>query len=361
MQGLEKFENIAKEILKRCAVEDDPQSIQNWLISQVSQTQPENKKALMSWEESFDFTDSMLMEFERLAQVPDDEKKVLSWPWKSWQKVIDNLEPGMLVSITAPDGTGKTIIGESLAEHWAKHKNNVVFDHFELNRKLMMMRRVARHASIDVRTLKSGRLNAEQSNQILEMKPRLMSWEGKISYLHTPGWNIDQTVAELHRLYQEGLCDVVVLDYLEKIAASSRQLKLYGSNIYQREADNVEQLKIFAESTGIPVIMIAQMKKDSKGKSIDNLDRTGMRGAGEKSDRANLVVMAKRERVPEGYSKELDVLVDKNTMGGTGTFKQIMQPQYFRITDIAEELDKMVAKRNGKMKELPTYFVNGSD
>ena len=35
-----------------------------------------------------------------------------------------------------------------------------------------------------------------------------------------------------------------------------------------------------------------------------------------------------------GYSNEVDVLIDKNTMGGTGTFKQLMQPEYFRVGDI---------------------------
>jgi replicative DNA helicase len=145
---------------------------------------------------------------------------------------------------------------------------------------------------------------------------------------------MERTVAELRRLHAEGECDVVVLDYLEKAAPSSRQLKMFGSNGYQREADNVEQLKNFSEITEIPVIMIAQMTKEAKGQTFDRVDRSGMRGAGEKSDKDNLVILLKRERNGEGYSNEVDVLVDKNTMGGTGTFRQVMQPEYFRVGDI---------------------------
>ena len=66
------------------------------------------------------------------------------------------------------------------------------------------------------------------------------------------------------------------------------------------------------------------------------MDRSGIRGAGEKSDKANLVVMLKRERIDEGYSNEVEVLVDKNTMGGLGTRKQMMEPEFFRVNDIQQ-------------------------
>ena len=88
----------------------------------------------------------------------------------------------MLAVITAPDGQGKTIYSEVLAEHWAKHKNRVVFVHYELNRKLMMLRRLARHTSITVRDLKAGVLPPESVNRIASVRSMLESWEGYISY-----------------------------------------------------------------------------------------------------------------------------------------------------------------------------------
>ncbi|CAK0753044.1 hypothetical protein CCP3SC15_1920001 [Gammaproteobacteria bacterium] len=145
---------------------------------------------------------------------------------------------------------------------------------------------------------------------------------------------MEKTVAELSRLHAEGQLVVVVLDYLEKASASRRQVQLFGSNVYQREADNVEQLKNFAESTGIPVLMIAQMSKAGKDTSFDKMDRSDMRGAGEKSDKANLVILLRRDKVADGYSNTVNVLVDKNTMGGTGTFEQVMQPEYYRVADV---------------------------
>jgi replicative DNA helicase len=328
-----QFEALAKELLRRCMAEEDAEELRKWLSETLARLGGGNTDAVLTWPESFNFTDGMVVEYERIANTPEKDRRVLSWPWFSWRELIDPLEDGMLGVVTAPDGQGKTIYAESIAEYWAEHKNKVVFVHYELNRRLMMLRRIARHASITPREIKAGKLTNAQKKLIEDMRPRLMAWDGYISYIHTPGWTMEKTVAELNRLHAEGQCDAVVLDYLEKASASNRQLKMFGTQLYQREADNVEQLKTFAESTGVPVLMIAQMSKEGKSESFKKVDRTDMRGAGEKSDKANLVVILKREKTDDGYSNTVDVLVDKNTMGGTGTRKQIMQPEYFRVGD----------------------------
>lgn len=331
------YEQLAKETLRRVLCEEDPLEIHKWLMDALTRIGGGDDRAALTWPESFDLVDTMMAQYEQLAATPPELRKQLDWPWPSWNKIIDPLEPGMLGVITAPDGAGKTLYSEILAEHWASHKFRVVFVHYELNRRLMMLRRTARHTSITARILKSGKLTSEQKREVTDVRPRLLAWEGYITYLHTPGWSMEQTVAELQRLRTEQQCDVVVLDYLEKVGASRRQLQMFGSNVFQREADNVEQLKNFAETSEIPVIMLAQMRKDEKSKDMDKTDRSGMRGAGEKSDKANLVVILKRQRTGDGYSSEVDVLVDKNTMGACGQFKQMMQPEYYRVADIARE------------------------
>lgn len=329
-----QFEALAKELLRLCMADEDPAEIHRWLSEKLAHLGGGDDNAIMTWLESFDLVDKIIDDYEALASKPEQDRKTLSWPWQSWRNLIDPLEDGMLGVVTAPDGQGKTIYAETLSEHWAEHKNRVVFVHYELNRKLMMLRRTARHTSVTTSEIKAGKLTREQKARIQETRPRLIAWDGHITYLHTPGWSMERTVAELRKLQAEGQCDVVVVDYLEKAAASKRQLQMFGSNTYQREADNVEQLKNFAESTGIPVLMITQMSKEGKGQTFDKMDRNSIRGAGEKSEKANLVVMLKRERVADGYSNEIEVLVDKNTMGRTGTFKQVMQPEYFRVGDL---------------------------
>jgi len=333
---LAQFEAMAKEILRRTMADEDPEDIRKWLAEALARMGGGDESAALTWAESFDLVDRMIDDYTTLAATPESERKTLTWPWQSWRNLIDPLEGGMLGLITAPDGQGKTIYGESLAEWWASRKNKVVFVHYELNKRLMMLRRTARHTGITTRAIKEGRLTDVQRRTISDIRPRLMAWDGCITYLHTPGWTMERTTAELRRLHEDGLCDVVVLDYLEKASASRRQLQMFGSNTYQREADNVELLKTFAENTEIPTMMIAQMNKEGKGEKFGSVDRSNIRGAGEKSDKSNLVVIIKRERIDEGYSNDVNVLVDKNTMGGTGTFRQFMQPEFFRVGDVTD-------------------------
>lgn len=331
-----QYEALAKEILRRCLSEDDPAELHKWLTDTLARIGGGDNNAAMTWEESFDFTEQMMAQYEAAATTPEKDRKVLSWPWQTWRNLIDPLEEGVLAVVTAPDGQGKTIYAESIAEHWAEHKNHVVFVHYELNRRLMMLRRTARHALITVRDLKSGRLTPAQKAAVDAIRPRLSAWDGYITYLHTPGWTMERTVAELARLHAEGKCDVVALDYLEKVAASRRQLQMFGSNQNQREADNVEQLKNFSESSGVPVLEVAQMRKEDKNTTMEKTDRTAIRGAGEKSEKANLVILLKRAHVDDGYSNIVDVMVDKNTMGATGSFQQIMKPEFYRVGDLKE-------------------------
>ena len=333
-----QYEVLALELLQRVNAEAEPADMHDWLTRRLGALGAGDTEAALYWHDSFDWYDELLAKREALALLPESERRLLDWPWASWNRLIDPMAPGMLASITAPDGQGKTIVVECLAEHWASRAHKVVFAHYELNRSLMLDRRMSRHTSLPVRALRSGTLTTDQRKAVNEVRPRLMAWEGGITYLHTPGWTMEQTTAELRKLHAEGLCDVAVIDYLEKVAPSPRQLKMFGANVWQREADNVEQLKIFAERAEIPVVMVAQMNKAGKGMSIDRMDRSDMTGGADKSNKANLVVLLKRDREIDGnYGNTVHVQVDKNTMGATGAFDQYMQPEYFRLTDIYRE------------------------
>jgi len=332
---LVQYDVLARELIQRVTAEMEPSEIHEWLKRQVARLGGGDESAALAWVESFDWYDALLAKRDALALLPVSERRQVDWPWPSWNNLIDPLEPGMLASVAAPDGQGKTIVVECLAEHWASRRLKVVFVHYELNRALMMDRRTARHTSILVRTLKSGTMTHEQREAVRQVRPRLLAWEGEITYLHTPGWTMERTVQELSKLHADGRCDVVVIDYLEKAAPSARQVALYGQQVWMRQADDVERLKNFAESNEVPVVMVAQMKKSGKDETWQRMDRNDIGGSGAKSDKANLVVILKRDREEDGsYSHTVHVQVDKNTMGATGAFDQYMQPEYFRLADI---------------------------
>jgi replicative DNA helicase len=315
-----------------------PEDLHQWLAMQVQLIAVQgSENAILTWPDSFDFYDRLLSERKSRAALPEDERSELSWAWDSWNRMIDPLEAGLLAVIAGGDGMGKTVYAESQAEHWARKARRVAFVHFELNRAVMLDRRAARHTGISRRELKAGPFNQQMITEWNRARKRLEAYDGQITYLHTPGWSMERVTEQLARLVDADECDVVVIDYLEKARPSSRQLKMYGTNHWQREADDVETVKTFAEASETPVVLLAQLSKTGKRQGIEQLDRTAIRGAGEKTEKANIVVLIDRKRDEEGYAPTVDVRVDKNTLGPTGNFQQVMDGEHFRVGDLLAE------------------------
>lgn len=334
--GLEPYLVLAQELMRHVYAEDSPQEIHDWLTAQLRRLGGEpDDSARMLWEQSFEVYEQIMAKRAAEADLPESERRILTWPWPSWSAHLDPLEPGMLALVAAADGGGKTMCAENLAEHWAKQGRQVVFLHFELNRALMLDRRMARASGIPRRTLRMGKLDTAQRSEYQWANERMRSWPGGITYVHTPGWTMERALAEVQALIAEELCDVFVVDYLEKASASPRQLKLFATNLFAREANDVEQIKSFAEQNEVPAVLLAQLNKLGKGQTFENLDRTAIRGAGEKTEKANVVVMLYRDS--EEFER-IRVRIDKNTIGPTGSFEQLVVLNRFRIADIAEEL-----------------------
>jgi len=336
---MQPFFVLAQEINRRAMGEStDAQSLAQYIITAAGKlggSIPDN--AMMEWEASFDYYDALMDKRREDAKLPASERSEMLWAWRTWNNLLDPMEPGMLAVLSAGDGMGKTLVAETQAESWARQGYNVVFLHYELNKVLMTDRRASRFTGITRRTLKGGDLDFREERKLEGMRPAMLGYPGSILYIHSPGWTPDRTTQALHSLHVEGKCDVVVLDYLEKMGASDGQLKRFGHNAFQREADSVEQLKNFAESHEIPVLMLAQMSKAGKGTSFQQLDRTDIRGAGEKTEKANIVILLHREREEDGnYSKTVRIRIDKNTVGPPGSFEQYMDAAHFRIADFED-------------------------
>lgn len=336
--GLEPYLILAQETFRRVYSEDSPEEINAWMrvqLDRLAGAAAEN--ARMLWSDSFTVYEGVMEKRRVLAALPENERRILTWPWPSWSKFLDPLEPGMLAVLAAPDGAGKTLYSECIAEHWARCGRNVVFVHFELNPAIMLDRRTVRHTGIPRRTLKLGQLSGVEEVRRQEANARLKAWPGGITYVHTPGWTIEKVLTEIGALIGEGLCDVFVIDYLEKAAPSPRQHKLFSTNIFAREADDVEQIKSFSERAEVPVFLLAQLNKLGKGQAFESLDRTAIRGAGEKTEKANVVILLHREN---RETPEVNVRIDKNTIGPTGTFQQYMESARFLVADMVTELER---------------------
>jgi replicative DNA helicase len=329
----ERWMQITKELYRRVYAEDAPEAIHDWLVEVIKKMAPDAAGGLStSWPQSFEIYDKEIMRRVEMSKLPEAERNMFKWPWSSWNNVIDPAEGGMLVLLAGPDGAGKTTYAECIGEHWARRGQRIVFVHFELSKIIMFDRRAVRHTSIARSRLKlAGDLSDADMNKLKEAKKRLLDWPGEITYLHTPGKTIELVLRELDKCRCDNLCDAIIIDYIEKAAASSAQLKEFGSNVFAREASDVELLKSWSENNGIPALVLSQFNKAGKHSGFGDLDRTMIRGAGEKTEKANVVVMLQPDKNKPGI---INVLIDKNTMGAKGKFQQFFDGANFSVGDI---------------------------
>ena len=256
----------------------------------------------------------------------------------------------MLYLLGGLSGAGKTSYAETISDYLARQGFRTVFFHLELSHSVMMQRRIARHSGVDIRQLRRGMywdmerykllpqadlwkiMTAAEAEAVIEAERRISTWPGGVQYVHASGWNVDRIVEAARAIHGKGGADFIVVDYLDKLDVTSRQLRQYGSE-FQREADNVEQLKRLAESIRTPVLLLSQLRKDAR--QARWLSGEQVRGSGEKHEKANVVIMARRvvdEETGEN-TNNLAVSIDKNTMGETGKFVQYMVPGRFMVAD----------------------------
>ena len=270
------------------------------------------------------------------------------WPWRSWNEFIRPLQPGFVGILAAPDGIGKTTYLEQIAEHWARGGWNVIYVHLEDSLEYKLDRRTTRAARVPIAAIQDATYTDDDRARIAEANERMEAWAGTLHYYHAAGESMTAIVRELETRVAEGTCQAVVFDYLDKVQPSRAQASIYGTNAWERQANDMEQLKVFAEKNRVPVFTATQGNKTMQTGGTQT--RQAIQGSGQKSQKAQLVIILTRDIVgPDGlrdkdgrhvasageYSPVAKVRVDKSNIGRTGDFQQFIEGKFFTVRDIA--------------------------
>lgn len=287
---------------------------------------------------------------ERIQQRKEGIISRFDWPWRNWNDKVRPLLPGMVGILAAPDGQGKSLYLEQVAEHWAANGQHVVLVHLEDSLDYKLNRRMSRHALVPLDKIEDGTVDQAEQARINEAEDRMSLWADHLHYYHAAGKSMSTIVRELEARVSEGVCNAVVFDYLDKVQPTRGQANLYGENSWERQANDMEQLKTFAENSRVPVFTATQGNKAMQDGGRQT--RKNIQGSGQKSQKAQLVLILTRELVgdeglrdkngkvlaePGEYSPIAKITIDKQNRGKTGEFSQYIMGQYFTVRDIQIE------------------------
>ena len=323
----------------------DPDELYAEVSQRMQMLKPKGNKSRFVY--GWDTVDYETTLRKREQERRDGTAKVFPWPWASWTG-INILRPGMVGILAGAEGSGKTSYLEMIAEHWA-HFGHVVFVHLENNQEYTKDRRMVRaaaHPGLTIEVLESETLTNAQRQAVASGSDRIAEFAGQLHYYDASGQTMAEILRELETRVDEGVCDAVVLDYMNKVRPSRGQVRAYDKG-FDRMADDLEQFKTFLEQRSVVGFTAAQLNKSGKRETGRN-DSTAIRGSGELADKAQLIVLLQREVLEQdlldptgklvaraGEDKPIVSLrVEKQNRGRKGLeFEQKYKGYWFKVED----------------------------
>ena len=238
----------------------------------------------------------------------------------------DGLQPREMAIIAARPSIGKTAIAIAIAEHAAiKSKVPTLFISLEMSKEAIFRRTVSTVGSIPMQSLKSGNLNEG------DMKSMMLS-SGKVA--NSPLWFIDGSsihsisniMANVRRAVRKHGVRLVIVDYLQKIKAADRSEK----RTYE-VAEVSGKLKDIAVQTGVAMLCLAQLNRESEREKGRQPRLTDLADSGQIERDADLVMLLNRDR--SQASGEAAIIIAKQRDGECGIVNLHYEGQYCRFTD----------------------------
>lgn len=288
---------------------------------------------------------------ERKELLANGERITFDFPWRSWNKRVFPLRAGMIGTIYGPTKAGKSIYFDMIAEYWASLGHHVVLVHLEDALDYKLDRRLARHSRIDYNRIVVGNLNEHEEQAKKKANEQMQSmFAHRLHYYHAPGKSMSQICSELTRRRGEGVCDAVVLDYLDKVQPARAQIQLFGDKVWERQAHDMELFKSCMEENKIVGFTGGQGTKEMQDST--ELDMKNIAGSGQKLHKAQAVMMFGRKRVgakgmadddgneiakPGSMSPYIDIGVVAQNQGEAQTWQQVLVGSNFLVKDLPTE------------------------
>ena len=226
------------------------------------------------------------------------------------------LNSGLYILAARP-AMGKTALALQVIDHMARF-GPVLFVSLEMDLEQIEARRIGRVAGIPGDKLLMGRLNEQEYDRVSKAADKIRALPVYVNKKPSA------TVADLGHMARKvkGLRCIVV-DYLGKITPDSRKQGRYE---YMTEISG--DLKTLARKNKVPVLALAQLNRANTERSDKRPQLSDLRDTGAIEQDADGVIFLHRadyyqektDRDPWEPS-ELDIIVEKNRHGRTGTCK----------------------------------------
>ena len=287
-----------------------------------------------------------------------------------WQK-------GDLIIIAARPSMGKTAFTLTAARNAAMHpdenlQTNVALFSLEMSAQQLVQRFLTMEARINAQDARTGRLKDEDFKRLIDAASRLFTTNIFID--DSPSLSIMELRTKCRRLKSEHNIGLVVVDYLQLMTASSKDI----GNREQEIATISRGLKALAKELDVPVIALAQLSRAVEQRGGDKRPQlSDLRESGSIEQDADVVCFLYRPEyygittTAEGESTNglAELIIGKQRNGPVGSTRMYFVKEYARFEKLTRvQSDPMNNPgQDDYLKEAdadsppPTPFTPGGD
>lgn len=234
---------------------------------------------------------------ERIDQLSKEDNSITGIPtgFVDIDRRTAGLHPAELILIAARPGMGKTSFALNIAENAAiRSGKKVAIFSLEMPGIQIANRLLSSQAKVSSEKLKKGNLRDDDWGKIADAFAKLS--QANIYVDDTSSITVTEIGARCRKLMLERGLDLVVIDYLQLMSASSSNS---GGNRQQEISEISRTLKILANDLNIPVIALSQLSRASEKDKREPV-LSDLRDSGAIEQDADIVMFLYRE----GYYKE---------------------------------------------------------
>ncbi|BAK99942.1 replicative DNA helicase [Oscillibacter valericigenes Sjm18-20] len=237
--------------------------------------------------------------YEQFFDRHDGEKKPVYLSWGV--PVLDErvfAEPGDMVIIAGRTSDGKTALAlQFVAGIGLKHR--VGYFSYESTKDKLFDRHVSNAAMLSYTTIKRNNLSEADYNDLLELKDKLTA--PQVRLIDAAG----MTVLDIQAYSQAHHFDVIVVDYLQKVASPSWMRR---EKEYDRVTDISSSLQQFGRVSDTTIIALSQLsrgERDKKTGKVRDPVISDLRSSGQIEQDADVIMLLYREDYDDKQSNRI--------------------------------------------------------
>jgi replicative DNA helicase len=293
-----------------------------------------------------DIADIVRNSFGSIDKLYEQGREVtgLATHYTEFDRMTSGLQDSELIIIAARPSMGKTAWAINIAQNSAVRDGKVVaVFSLEMSKESLLRRMLASEALVNSRKIQTGFLGKEDKGKLMSALERLM--ESKMFIDDTPGITLAEMRAKARRLkQQEGRLDLIMIDYLQLMTASSGPGKKGFENRNQEVAAVSRGLKALAKEMKVPVIALSQLSRASEQRGGDKKPMlSDLRESGSIEQDADVVCFIHRdsyynkdengEEDPDSKGKA-EIIIAKQRNGPTGSVHLAYLADYTRFENL---------------------------